>query len=329
MKDNYSHKIKKTLYGLIDEISKNKNDFVQNPTHDHTRKRKISFEDTIQTVLCMTGGSLTNELLTLFKCSANAPSSAAFIQQRNKILPAAFETLFHGFSKETSKSTTYHGYQLLAVDGSDIHIPANKNDPDSYYPRINDQRAYSLLHLNAMYNLLENTYSDAIVQKSRKANQNVALVDMVERCSGALPAIVIADRGYESYNSLAHIQEKGWKFLFRIKDATSKGGIANGLTLPDINEYDIYIDLHLAIGKSAERRSLYRDKNNYKRISHPEAFDYFKAPDGTINTQSVYHLPFRIIKISIKNGIYETLITNPDYEKFPAEEIKNLYAMGN
>lgn len=27
-------------------------------------------------------------------------------------------------------------------------------------------------------------------------------------------ALVIADRGYESFNSMAHIQEKGWFFLY-------------------------------------------------------------------------------------------------------------------
>ena len=32
------------------------------------------------------------------------------------------------------------------------------------------------------------------------------------------------------YNNLAHIQEKGWNFLIRIKDGTA--GIASGLALP-------------------------------------------------------------------------------------------------
>lgn len=40
---------------------------------------------------------------------------------------------------------------------------------------------------------------------------------MVDR-STIPEALIIADRGYESYNSMAHIQEKGWYFLIRIKD---------------------------------------------------------------------------------------------------------------
>jgi hypothetical protein len=327
MKDNNPGKIKKTLTKVIHEISNNKNEFVKNPEHDHVRKRKISFEGTMLTVLGMSGGSLTSELLSQFKCSKKAPSAAALVQQRNKILPSAFEKLFHDFTRKTSNAVTYKGYRLLAVDGSDIHIPTNKDDLDSYYPRINDQRPYSLLHLNAMFDLLEHTYVDAIIQKSRKANESIALVDMVERFETKQPAIVIADRGYESYNSLAHIQEKGWKFLLRVKDATSKGGIASGLKLPDKDEFDISIDLHLAIGRSAERRTLYQDKNKYKRISHPETFDFFKSSDGIINTEAIYHLPFRIVKVLIEDGSYETIITNLDSNEFSMLEIKKLYFM--
>ena len=43
------------------------------------------------------------------------------------------------------------------------------------------------------------------------------LQEMVDR-STIPEALIIADRGYESYNSMAHIQEKGWYFLIRIKD---------------------------------------------------------------------------------------------------------------
>lgn len=39
---------------------------------------------------------------------------------------------------------------------------------------------------------------------------------MIDRSS--IPkALIIADRGYESYNNIAHIQEKGWNYLIRIK----------------------------------------------------------------------------------------------------------------
>lgn len=79
---------------------------------------------------------------------------------------------------------------------------------------------------------------------------------MVDRDKTASSTLIIADRDYESYNAFAHIQEKGWKFLFRIKDATSRCGIANGLILPENDEYDIFIDLHLSADRTEEHWEL-------------------------------------------------------------------------
>jgi hypothetical protein len=45
--------------------------------------------------------------------------------------------------------------------------------------------------------------------------------------------LLIADRGYEGFNLMAHIQEKRWKFLIRIQDVLHSRGIAAGLCLPD------------------------------------------------------------------------------------------------
>ena len=41
---------------------------------------------------------------------------------------------------------------------------------------------------------------------------------MVDRSTIKGKVIVITDRGYEAYNNMAHIQEKGWFYLIRVKD---------------------------------------------------------------------------------------------------------------
>lgn len=77
---------------------------------------------------------------------------------------------------------------------------------------------------------------------SSKADESGASTSMVDR-SSAQNVLLLADRGYEAYNNLAHIQEKGWSFLIRIKN--SKAGIASGLDLPDSNEFDMPFHLML------------------------------------------------------------------------------------
>lgn len=318
--------LKDLLSQLIENLENNKNSYLFNPSH-HSRKRKISFSDVIRSILQMSGGSLNHELLDYYECKKETPTASAFVQQRSKISSKAFEDLFFYFSKATTRNLTFKGFRLLAIDGSDLHIPTNPKDKDSYFAKKNDQRPYNLIHLNALFDICEQTYVDTIIQKARLSNENQALIDMVDRNTSLTPTIVIADRGYESYNALAHIQEKGWYFLFRIKDSNSRGGIANGLSLPDSNAYDIPINLHISAGRSQEHWELYKDKNTYKRISHPENFDFFLTPDGSRDIYRFYHLPFRIIKIPLENELFETIITNLPIDTFPSETIKELYAM--
>lgn len=186
----------------------------------------------------MEGGSLTGELLRYFHCSRYSPSSSAFIQQRQKINEFAFPSLVSLFVKYTDKERLYKGYRLLAADGSDIQIPTDPKHTASYFPGSNGQTPYSLLHLDAVYDLCQRTYLDAEVCGLRNSDERGTLCKMVDR-SNISNALIVADRGYESYNLMAHIQEKGWKFLIRIKDIYSSG-IAFGLELPDTDEFDLY-----------------------------------------------------------------------------------------
>ena len=143
----------------------------------------------------------------------------------------------------TDKDRLYKGYRLLAADGSDIQIPTNPKHEDSYFSGANGQDPYSLLHLDAVYDLLQHTYVDVAVCGRRDWNEKGVLCNMVDR-SNIAKALVIADRGYESYDLMAHVQEKGWKYLIRIKDIHSSG-IACGLDLPDRDVFDMAIDLNL------------------------------------------------------------------------------------
>ena len=44
------------------------------------------------------------------------------------------------------------------------------------------------------------------------------MTQMIDRYKGEKKTIFIADRGYETYNIFAHVQEKGMYYLIRVKD---------------------------------------------------------------------------------------------------------------
>lgn len=95
-----------------------------------------------------------------------------------------------------------------------------------------------------MYDLLRHTYIDASLAGQRKVNERNTLCAMVD-CSPMEKVLLIADRGYEGFNLMAHIQEKHWHFLIRIQDVLHSRGIAAGLRLPDKDEFYVSVNLSL------------------------------------------------------------------------------------
>jgi len=319
-----SETVKKALYDTIQTISNYKWLFSVRPGKDNTRNRKFPFQKVLSAILAFRGGTLNREIMDFFGLDSSIGTSSAFIQRRAKILPEAFEFLFRYFTNKTDENKLYHGLRLLAIDGSDLQIAANPNDPDSFYPGKDGHKSYNLLHINAMYDLLEHIYVDAILQKSRCTDESGALTQMVDR-SNFDNALLIAGRGYESYNNMAHIQEKGWSFLIRIKDGI--GGIASGLRLPALNEYDMQFHLKLTRKQTKAVKLLLKDKNHYKFLSSDIRFDYLPQRSRKHDSTVFYHLHFRIVHFPISDTQCETIITNLDAEAFPLPQIKRLYAL--
>ena len=314
--------IKKILMSEIRNVASEPHNYCFNPDTDFTRNRKLSMEKMLQGIIGMESKSLTNELLDLFHVSAETPTTSAFIQQRNKIKPKAFETIFKNFSKNFM-NVFHNDMPIFAVDGSDIQIPTNPTDTDSYIAGTNGHKGYNLLHINALYDLNKHIYSDVIIQKARERNEHKAFQELID-CSGIEKALVIADRGYESFNSMAHIQEKGWFFLIRVKDGNN--GIKHGLELPDTECFDVDISLKLTRKKTNEVKELIKDKNHYRMVSSTQAFDYLPLKNKKAEPTQFYELNFRIVRFPISEDTYETVVTNLDKAKYPPAELKKLYA---
>lgn len=222
------------------------------------------------------------------------------------------------------RDTTSNELILLAVDGTDIQTATDARDIDSYFPSSNGQKPYNLLHLNALYDLSNHLYTDAIIQKAHKKNEHIALQEMVD-CSYIHKALVIADRGYESYNNMAHIQEKGWFFLIRIRDGDH--GIKKSLDLPASKEYDVDISLKLTRRQTNETKQLFKKRNHYRFISSTTPFDYLPQKSKKHDQVNYYELGFRVVRFQITEDTYETVLTNLDETNYPPDKIKQLYAM--
>lgn len=317
-----SKQIKKQLTSAIARVTSNPESFCKNPNKDFSRKRKLPLKKVMQSILSLSGKDLKCEIMDIFNFSVDSPSVSAFVQQRSKLSWVAFETIFKEFTKSVSTFNLYKGYRLIAVDGSDLHTPTNKNEIDSFYPGTNGQKPYNLMHLNALYDLKQRIYVDAITQDSHKRNEHKAFVTMVDRDVSNVPTVYIADRGYESYNNLAHIQEKGQYFLIRIKDITGNG-IASRFSPPKEDEFDITFDISLT------RKQTNAVKNNpsLSFLPHNVTFDYLPKKCRKSIEIVPYVIHYRMVRIKLSKDKFEVLLTNLPKDKFPPEELKKLYSM--
>lgn len=316
---DYISFVKQSLSNVIKDMGAYPWLFVRNPEIDFSRKRKLDFETFFQFLISMEGKSLGTELLEHFNFSPDTATVSAFNQQRSKVLPEAFDYLFHTFTETIIKSKTWNGYRLFACDGSDLNIHRNPNDRATYYQSTATDKGFNQLHLNALYDLCNRIYVDAIIQDRTDENEFRACAQMIDRTNIAESNVILmADRGYENYNIFAHAQKKNWKYLIRAKDIHSNGILSGLKNLPD-ESFDMDISFLLTRRQTKEIKA---NPQKYKFMPTCQMFDYLP-----IGSKETYLMKFRVVRFLIGDNSYESIITNLSSEDFSPEIIKELYHM--
>ena len=262
---------------------------------------------------------MKDELLEYFDFSTETPSNSSFYRRRAQILPEAFEFLFREFSNIVSGEKKYRGYRLLACDGSDLNIAHNPQDKSTYFQSTPDSKGFNLMHLNALYDLMNRTYADAVIQPSCQQNEYRAMCDMIDRYAGDYKSIFIADRGYESYNVFAHVVEKGLFYLIRVKDITGRG-IAYSFRsqFPDgQSSFDKTVSVTLT---KKQTNAVKAEPDKYLFIANTSVFDF-----ADLHYHQFYEMQMRIVRFPISEDAYECVITNLPPEEFSSADIRELY----
>lgn len=315
---DYATYLKNKLFSHIEEMNSLRWLFVKNPTKDFSRIKKWSFSEIIKFMISMEGKSLRDELCEYFEYDFETPSNSSFNQRRAQILPEAFEFLFKEFTSSlTNNPKTHKGYRLIACDGSDFCYSNDSADVSSYIHPQNNAKGYNLLHLNALYDLLERTYVDAIIQGKRQANERRAMCDMVDRLKSDKTTIFIADRGFENYNLFAHVEKREMYYLVRVRDVDSSG-ILSGLKLPKEDCFDIQVSYTLTTKQTNEVKE---NKEKFKFVPHTSTFDYLT------DECKFYDISFRIARFPLSEDSFECVITNLPANEFDSAELKDLYRM--
>ena len=286
--------------------------YTKDPDTDFTRKRKLSLDTMIRLLLEFSGKSLQSELSACYSLPGKLPTKSAFVQQRQKILWEGCYALYRIFTDSLPYLKLFEGYRLLACDGSAVPLPRNEQESDYSVTTREDCKSYNQLHINGLFDILNRIYVDVVVNPGNHIYERAALNTLVHRLDNPETAIILADRGFEGFNGLAHMIECDTNFLIRAKDLDSNGFLAT-LHIPPDGEIDIDVDKILTFSNS---HACQNDNRFVKVYRHH--FDFLKSSD-------TYHIKFRLVRIQLSDGNYECLVTNLPRESFPPKKLKRLY----
>ena len=70
---------------------------------------------------------MNKELADAFTKPSKRMTASAYEQQKSKVNPRLFKAILYEFNSTLKQPALYHGYRLLAIDGSDFALPYDKN----------------------------------------------------------------------------------------------------------------------------------------------------------------------------------------------------------
>ncbi len=99
---------KKRYLTILNDMAKNRDSYVKNPEKDFTRKRKLSFQDTINTIVTYDAGSIGRCIKRYIPKLKKLQLLLHFFNSKKKLKLSAFQTLFYRFNDPFPDKTLYH-----------------------------------------------------------------------------------------------------------------------------------------------------------------------------------------------------------------------------
>jgi len=314
--------IRDMLDTAIAKVVSNIDDYTQRPGKDFSRSRMFPADSVLSFLVTQSAQPLRDGMMDFFGPSPKIASVQAFCQQRTKLAPEAVKKTFTELTTDAYSFFTPEPYQYLAADGSTFTFTSSPrfSGPEYHTDQGGPDGSYAV-HLNAMFDIGTGLYTDGVIQPIRQKDEFSAFCTMVDRhhAPEGSRTIFIGDRGYCSYNNMAHVIQAGQYFLFRSKDVNSKGLLLE-LGLSADRPADTWVTYTLV--RTHSKKVLQELDGIVRYVDANTSFDYI-APKSS----ETYRLTFRVVRFRLDNGSWECIITNLPEEEFPPEKIKHIYHM--
>lgn len=297
-----------------------KPEIFSNPQTDFSRNRNLNLLPVISISYRADTRSISASLPQLHP-SLSSASLSAISQARQKIKSSLYIGVFNRMNQGFRYLDTerFKSYRLLAVDGSELRVSPDGNDLSTYGgSKKGGKRHY--FHANMLYDVLNHTCVDMVLQPGSEKNEDSAFLDLAERVEDP-NVIYTCDRGYECLMTFHRLDQSGKHFVIRIKDESSATSILKHYPTPETEEYDIPFDVTLT---SRNNKKVKENWDTYKYIS-----SYPKHPEFS---NGVTELPLhgRAVRFKVKCGEKEsfiTLFTNLSADSFSTDDLKEIYRL--
>lgn len=281
-----------------------------------SRKSPLTAETLIRLLIGAEGGSLDK----ILHAAGIKVTASAVTQRRAQIDPVVFRAVFENFNAACEDTETFRGYRLFAADGTVLNLPRCPAAP-SFVCHEGIPNGANQLRVTPLYNLCARTFADLVIQVEPKKDEIGALISMLKRNNFTQKTLIIADRGFEAYNLIAHmIETPGVDFLIRVRQ--SRSAMREVAKLPLLE-----IDCDISFSICTSQKNTDKQNPNYVFLQVPK-----KSKPGSSTRRgrwdfgNYYPMKFRICRFLLDNGEFETVATSLP-RSFTLEDIKSLYHM--
>jgi len=190
-----------------------------------TRQRDMPLEDILLCTLAKKGLSTTMEVRHYFQAMEKVEQTVSkqdYLRRRQKLNPAVFKILNRNYLKRFyggQEAVQWHGYLVMAVDGSRAEIPNSEENRQVYGESINKYgKQVARTNLSAVHDVFNRFLIDIGMHhyRSSEIEDAKAHIEALKEITGERPVLIMFDRNYESLEFMDFLEQKGIKYLIRL-----------------------------------------------------------------------------------------------------------------
>ena len=191
----------------------------------------MPLDDILKCTLARKGLSTAMEIRQYFQAAQKMEqmvSKQDYLKQRQKLNPEVFKILNRNYLKRFysgPEAKEWHGYLLMAVDGSRAEIPNSEENRQVYGESINKYgKQVARANISMLFDVFNrfivdigiHHYCDSEIEEAKL--QIAALKGIV----GGRPVLLMFDRNYASLEFMDFLEKSGVKYLIRLHNGDFK-----------------------------------------------------------------------------------------------------------